>query len=295
MNNQILAIILVILATFFGTLMGVFLKLAQYDINVFTAGFLRFATGLLIILPYIFYTRFKVYKTNHFKLHLLRSIINLPMMLLGFGALVYISLEQFNAIHFIVPLIVTLLAVIIFKEKIYFIRISALIIGFIGMLIMLRPGIVEMNVGVYMILASCLMWSFIIIISKSLAKDDGPMTILTYQYSFMSIFSFFVVLFYWDTPSKSVLIFIILAAICGTILHIALNYSYKLVDLSVTQPITFFGLIWGSLLGYFVFNDKPDFFTWIGGIIIFSGVLIITYRESYLKKNIAKNSIPIKT
>ena len=147
--------------------MGVFLKIAQNEINVFTAGFLRFGLGLLIILPYIFYTKFEVYKTNHFKLHLLRSIINLPMMLLGFGALVYISLEQFNAIHFIVPLIVTLLAVIILKEKIYFIRISALIIGLIGMLIMLRPGIIEMNTGVYMILASCLMWSFIIIISKT--------------------------------------------------------------------------------------------------------------------------------
>ena len=129
MNKKILAIILVIIATFFGTLMGVFLKIAQNEINVFTAGFLRFALGLLIILPYIFYTKFKVYKTNHFKLHLLRSIINLPMMFLGFGALVYISLETFNAIHFIVPLIVTLLAVIIFKEKIYVIRISALVIG----------------------------------------------------------------------------------------------------------------------------------------------------------------------
>ena len=86
-----------------------------------------------------------------------------------------------------------------------------------------------------------------------------------------------------------------MSAICGSILHIALNYSYKLVDLSVTQPITFFGLIWGSLLGYYVFDDRPDFFTWVGGIIIFSSVLIITYRESYLKKNIAKNSIPIKT
>ena len=295
MNKKILAIILVIIATLFGTLMGVFLKIAQNEINVFTAGFLRFALGLLIILPYIFYTKFKVYKTNHFKLHLLRSIINLPMMFLGFGALVYISLETFNAIHFIVPLIVTLLAVIIFKEKIYFIRISALIIGFIGMIIMLRPGIIEMNIGIYMILASCLMWSFIIIISKSLAKDDGPMTILAYQYSFMTIFCFFVVLFYWDTPSNTVLIMILLSAICGSILHIALNYSYTLVDLSVTQPITFFGLIWGSLLGYFVFNDSPDFFTWFGGIIVFSGVLIITYRESYLKKNIAKQSIPIKT
>ena len=125
MNKKILAILLVIIATFFGTLMGVFLKIAQAEINVFTAGFLRFFLGLLFILPFILYTKFKVYKTAHLKLHLLRGIINLPMMYLGFGSLVYISLEQFNAIHFIVPLIVTLLAVIILKERIYFIRISA--------------------------------------------------------------------------------------------------------------------------------------------------------------------------
>ena len=295
MNNKILAIILVLIATFFGSLMGMFLKIAQEEINVFTAGFLRFFLGFLFILPYIVYTKFKVYKSEHLKLHLLRSIINLPMMYLGFGALVYISLEQFNALHFIVPLIVTLLAVIIFKEKIYFIRISALIIGFIGMLIMLRPGIIEMNIGVYMILASCFMWSFIIIISKSLSKDESPITILTYQYSFMSVFSFFLVLLYWEAPSYTVLIYVLLAAIAGSFLHLALNYSYKLVDLSVTQPITFFGLVWGSALGYYVFDEKPDLFTWIGGIIIFSSVLIITYRESYLKKNIAKQSLPVKS
>lgn len=295
MNKKILAILLVIIATFFGTLMGVFLKIAQAEINVFTAGFLRFFLGLLFILPFILYTKFKVYKTAHLKLHLLRGIINLPMMYLGFGSLVYISLEQFNAIHFIVPLIVTLLAVIILKERIYFIRISALIIGFLGMLIMLRPGIIEMNIGVYMILASCLMWSLIIIISKSLSKDESPITILTYQYSFMSLFTFFVALFYWESPSYMIWSYMFLSAICGTVFHIALNYSYKLVDLSATQPITFFGLIWGSLLGYYVFNDRPDFFTWIGGIFIFSGVLIITYRESYLKKNIAKQSLPVKS
>ncbi len=295
MNKKILAIILVIIATFFATLMGMFLKIAQEEINVFTAGFLRFFLGLLIIFPYILYTKFKVYQSSHFKLHLLRGIINLPMMYLGFGALVYISLEQFNALHFIVPLIVTLLAVLIFKERIYLIRISALIVGFLGMLIMIRPGIIEINIGVYMILASCLMWSLIIIISKSLSKDESPITILTYQYTFMTVFTFFIALLYWETPSYTIWIYVFLSAICGSILHIALNYSYKLVDLSVTQPITFFGLIWGSLLGYYVFDDRPDFFTWVGGIIIFSSVLIITYRESYLKKSIAKNSIPIKT
>jgi len=294
-NKQILAIILVVIATFFGTLMGVFLRLAQYEVNVFTAGFLRFFLGLLIILPYIFYTKFKVYKSSNLKLHFLRSIINLPMMYLGFGALIYIPLEQINALHFVVPLIVTLLAVVIFKEKIYFIRISALIIGFIGMLIMLRPGIIEMNIGSYMVLLSCILWSIIIIISKSLAKDDGPITIMAYQYTFMTLFSAGIALLYWEAPSYIVIFYIFLAALSGTILHTALNYSYKLVDLSLTQPITFLGLIWGSLFGYYVFDESPDLFTWIGGIIIFSGVLIITYRESYLKKNIAKISLPLKS
>ena len=295
MNKQILAIFLVIIATFFGTLMGVFLRLAQYEINVFTAGFLRFFLGLLIISPYILYTKFNVYKSSHLKLHFLRSIINLPMMYLGFGALVYISLEQVNALHFIVPLIVTLLAVIIFKEKIYFIRISALIIGFVGMLIMLRPGIVEINIGSYMILLSCVLWSIIIIISKSLSKDEGPVTIMAYQYTFMTFFSLGIAILYWETPSYEVIYYIFLAAVSGTILHISLNYSYKLVDLSLTQPITFLGLVWGSLFGFYIFDERPDYYTWIGGIIIFSGVLIITYRESYLKKNIAKKSLPLKS
>ena len=295
MNKQILAISLVIIATFFGTLMGVFLKISQFETNVFTVGFLRFFIGLLIISPYILYSKFNVYKSSHLKLHLLRSLINLPMMLLGFGALVFIPLEQIQALHFIVPLIVTLLAVFIFKEKIYFIRISALIIGFVGMLIMLRPGVTEINIGSYMIILSCILWSIVIVISKSLSKDDSPMTILTYQYTFMTIFSFAVTLFFWETPSLTVIYYVLLAAISGTILHISLNYSYQLVELSLTQPITFLGLIWGSLFGYYIFDEKPDYFTWAGGVFIFSGVLIITYRESYLKKNISKQSLPIKS
>ena len=208
MNKQIFAIILVMIATFFGTLMGVFLKLAQYEVNVFTAGFLRFFLGLLIIAPYIVYTKFRVYKSSHLKLHIARGVINLPMMYLGFGALMYIPLEQVNALHFVVPLIVTLLAVFIFKEKIYLIRISALIIGFIGMLIMLRPGIIEINIGSYMVLLSCILWSIIIIISKSLAKDEGPVTIMAYQYTFMTLFSLGIAILYWETPSYLVIFYI---------------------------------------------------------------------------------------
>ena len=295
MNKKLLAILLFVTATFFGSLMGVFMRLAQSDINVFTASFLRFGIGFVIILPYLFYSKFNVYKTNNIKLHFIRGIINVPTMYVGFAALMFIPLEQIQALHFIVPLIVTFLAVFFFKEKIRFVRISALIIGLIGMLVMLRPGIIEINIGVYMVLFSSLVWSFIIIITKFLSKNDSPITILTYQYSLVTFFSFFIVIFFWETPSSIIFFYTFLAALSGTILHIALIYSYKLVDLTLIQPFTFLSLIWASLFGYYIFGEEPDIFTWLGAIIIFSGVLIIFYRESYLKKNIAKESLPMKS
>jgi len=295
LNKKLLAILLFVTATFFGSLMGVFMRLAQSDINVFTASFLRFGIGFVIILPYLFYSKFNVYKTNNIKLHFIRGIINVPTMYVGFAALMFIPLEQIQALHFIVPIIVTFLAVFFFKEKIRFARISALIIGLIGMFVMLRPGIIEMNIGVYMVLFSSLVWSFIIIITKFLSKNDSPITILTYQYSLVTFFSFFIVIFFWETPSSIVFLYTFLAALSGTVLHLALIYSYKLVDLTLIQPFTFLSLIWASLFGYYIFGEKPDIFTWLGAIIIFSGVLIIFYRESYLKKDIAKESLPMKS
>lgn len=295
MNKKLLAILLFVTATFFGSLMGVFMRLAQSDINVFTASFLRFGIGFIIILPYLFYSKFNVYKTNNIKLHFIRGIINVPTMYVGFAALMFIPLEQIQALHFIVPIIVTFLAVFFFKEKIRFVRISALIIGLIGMLVMLRPGIIEINIGVYMVLFSSLVWSFIIIITKFLSKNDSPITILTYQYSLVTFFSFFIVIFFWEMPSSIIFLYTFLAALSGTVLHLALIYSYKLVDLTLIQPFTFLSLIWASLFGYYIFGEEPDIFTWLGAIIIFSGVLIIFYRESYLKKDIAKESLPIKS
>ena len=295
MNKKILAILLFVTATFFGSLMGVFMRLAQSDINVFTASFLRFGIGFVIILPYLFYSKFKVYKTNNIKLHFIRGIINVPTMYVGFAALMFIPLEQIQALHFIVPLIVTFLAVFFFKEKIRFVRITALIIGLLGMLVMLRPGMIEMNIGVYMVLFTSIVWSVIIIITKFLSKNDSPITILTYQYSFVTFFSFFIVIFFWETPSPIIFLYTFLAALSGTILHIALIYSYKLVDLTLIQPFTFLSLIWASLFGYNIFGEEPDIFTWLGATIIFSGVLIIFYRESYLKKDIAKESLSMKS
>ncbi len=295
LNNNQFAIFLIIISIIFGTLMGTFIKLAQEELNVFTAGFLRFFFGFLIITPYILKTKFEVFRTKNLKIHILRSALNLPAMLLGFAALAMLPLEKMTAIHFIVPIIVTILAVIFLKEKIYLYRSIALVMGFLGMLIILRPGIIDISIGIYMALISSLIWSVVIILTKKVSKDDSAITILSHQYVYMSLFSFPLVIYFWDQPSLKTIIFILCAAMSGTILHIALNHAYKLVDVTMTQPYSFLGLVVSSIIGYFVFSDKPDFYTWLGASVIFCGVLLISYRELQLNKEITRKRLNINS
>ncbi len=295
LNNNQFAIFLIIISIIFGTLMGTFIKLAQEELNVFTTGFLRFFFGFLIITPYILKTKFEVFSTKNLKIHIFRSALNLPAMLLGFAALAMLPLEKMTAIHFIVPIIVTILAVIFLKEKIYLYRSIALVMGFLGMLIILRPGIIDISIGIYMALISSLIWSVVIILTKKVSKDDSAITILSHQYVYMSLFSFPLVIYFWDQPSLKTIIFILCAAMSGTILHISLNHAYKLVDVTMTQPYSFLGLVVSSIIGYFVFSDKPDFYTWLGASVIFCGVLLISYRELQLNKEITRKRLNINS
>ena len=289
MSNNLRAILLTMSGSFFAVLMEALIRAAQYDSNVYTIGFFRFFFGLIIIFPYLVKNKFTPYKTKNFKFYFIRGLFNLPMMIFGFGALVYVPFEQFKAMHFLSPIIVVLLSFVIFREKIYLYRIFALLIGFAGMLIIVRPGIIEFNIGTIMILTSLTFWSFIIILSKFVSKDDSPITMVSYQYTLMTFFSLPLAIYFWVTPSLTSLIYVFIGAISGTILHLSLALSYKYADLSVTQPIWFTGLIFGSGIGYFAFNETPDLWTWLGGIVVFSSVLVITYNEKNKDKKNEKN------
>jgi len=88
---------------------------------------------------------------------------------------------------------------------------------------------------------------------------------------------------------------LILSALSGTVLHLALNHAYKLVDVSMTQPYSFLNLVFASIVGYFIFSETPDLFTWIGASVIFIGIFIISYREMKLDKEIIRKRIDIKS
>ena len=95
---------------------------------------------------------------------------------------------------------------------------------------------------------------------------------------------FIVVLFFWNTPSLSSIIYIFFAACSGTILHIAINHAYKLVDVSMTQPFSFLGLVFASLYGYFIFDEKLESFHYVGTALVFLGVYLA--KKNYETKTI---------
>ncbi len=295
MTNNVKGIFLALLSSFCAVLMSVFLKYAQEDSNVYTVGFMRFFFGFILILPFIFKSKFKIYKTNNLKFHITRCIINVPMMILGFSALMYIPLEQIKAIGFLSPIFVVVLSVIFLNERIYLIRTFSLLLGFVGVMIILRPGIIDVSIGAYMVLASTLLWSTIVLITKYMSKSDSAMTIITYQYTLVSLFTLPFAVIYWSNITILSVFYTFMAAIVGTVLHLAINFSYKNAPLSVLQPIWFTQLLWATFFSFFLFAEESlNYFTYIGGTLVFISVLIITYRENYLKKDVAKNSILLK-
>jgi drug/metabolite transporter (DMT)-like permease len=116
-------------------------------------------------------------------------------MYLTFGAFTMIPLEKINAIHFLNPLFVSIFAVIFFKEKIYFYRIISLILGFIGIVIVIRPGMISIETVIFMVLGSTILCALCIIITKDITKNDSALTILIYQCIFMSIFTLIIAYF----------------------------------------------------------------------------------------------------
>ena len=280
LNKKFFAVILISLSTLFEIMMFTVLRIVQSDINVYTTSFFRFFFSLIILIPYIFYTKFNFIKTNNIKKHLVRSSLNLPAMYLTFGALTMIPLEKINAIHFLNPLFVSIFAVIFFKEKIYIYRVISLILGFVGIIVVIRPGLIPLEIGSFMVLGSTVLWALCIIITKDITKEESAINILIFQCIFMSLFTFVIAYFNWELPSSDQLVLLFLSALFGNVFHLMINHSFKIADLTLTAPFRYSVLIWGSLFGFLFFNEIPDYFTWIGGTIIFLSILILTYYES---------------
>ena len=287
-NKFLTVALLAIGATFFGSFMGAGVKLLSDDLHPIIICFYRCLMGLIIITPFVARNNFQALKTTNMQLQIFRALINIISMICWFSAIGMMHFEKATALGFTTPLFTTILAVLVLGEVIRFHRTAALLLGFIGILIIIRPGYVPFEFGTILMLIASFSFSFVLIFVKKLSASDTSLTIIFYHLLYMTPVFFILSLFYWQTVTLDQVIIFSMMGASGLLSHWCLAQAFKLSDTTFVMPLQFTKLIWASLIGLFIFAEQPDIWTWIGGIIIFISVVYITYREAFKKKGTQK-------
>ena len=288
MNKKLFVIFLSLLGTGTAAIMVSGIKLLSQDLNPFIIAFYRCLFGVIIMLPFMIYNYPEAWKTHNIKLQFVRSAINVYSMISWFTAIGTLQLEKAAAIGFTTPLFTTILAIIFLGEVIRIQRITALIVGFIGILVVIRPGYIPFESGALWLLTAAITFSIVIIIVKKLTEKDSSLTTAFYQMAFMVPPTFFIALFFWESININQFLLFIFVAIAGFITQFSFAQCLKMAETTFIMPIQFTKLIWLSLIGYFFFMEVPDIWTWIGASIIFSSILFIAYREAINKNSLLK-------
>ncbi len=199
-------------------------------------------------------------------------------------ALSMTPLALVQALGFTAPLFATVLAIFILGERVRLRRWTALIAGFIGALIIIRPGIQPIDTGSLLTLGSAAVWGFTLITIKILSRTDSAVTITAYMVLLMSPLSLLLALYYWTWPDPATWMWLVVCGVSGTVAQLLMAQSFRVADATVVLPFDFTKIVWGALIGYLAFGEVVDLWTWIGAAVIFSGITYITYRERKLAK-----------
>ena len=265
--------------------MGVFIKLSSSQLHPLEVVFFRNFLALFFLTPWIFKQRATVFKSNRKKLYTLRAVFNVVGMAAGFTALTLIPLAEATALSFTAPLFATLGAALILGEVVRQRRIIAIFFGFIGMLIILRPGIETISPGALLAIANAITIAITVLIVKKLTTTEKPITIVAYMALLQTPMALIPALFYWEWPTLITWTWLFCLAGAGTIGHLMYTKAIQLAEVSQLQPIDFVRLPIIALFGYIVFAEQPGIWVWIGGAVIFLSTAYVTHREAAISKN----------
>ncbi len=246
--------------------------------------FFRNLFGFLAIAPIFIRQGFKPLRTTRLGLHMTRGVLQAVSMMAFFTGVTMAPFAEATSISFSGPLFATLLAVLVLRERIRMRRIVALSAGFLGVLIVLRPGFVEVGLGQGLLLTSSLIWGAAIVVIKRLAATESAATQTVYMGLVMTPISFLPALYVWQTPTLSQLAWMAVIGVFGTLGHYSFASAFRRADSSALLPLDFLRLLWASLLGYVMFAEIPDLWSWIGGGVIFASATYIAFREAQLAR-----------
>ena len=256
------------------------IRIASNEQHPFEVAFFRNLFGFVVLSPFLLRHGFGALRTRRLPLHAARGAVHVSAMLMFFFAVPITPLGTVAALSFTAPLFVTIGAVLVLGEVVRIRRIVALIAGFAGALVIVRPGMVALDPGSLLVLGSSAVWAAAMILIKLLSRTESSLTMTAYMAVFLTPLSSIAAAFVWQWPSLEELGWFALMGTFGTASHLCLAQAFREADATVVLPVDFLRLIWASLFGYLLFNEVPVLFVWIGGVIIFASTLYLAYREA---------------
>ena len=199
-------------------------------------------------------------------------------------AIRHVPLADAIAVTFVVPFMVTVLGVVLLGETVGVRRWSAIIVGFIGALIIIRPGLGVFHPAIFFVLLAALFFAFRQVMSRMLAATDRTLTTVVYTALVSAAILSIPVPFFWQTPDSAKTIGL-LAAMAGlaAVGEILIIRAFELAQASVAAPVHYSLIIWATFYGWLIFDQLPDFWTWVGTGIIFATGIYLIYRERAVK------------
>ncbi|MET0550455.1 MAG: DMT family transporter [Xanthomonas sp.] len=281
------AALLMLASTMAFGLMVVAIRLASAQLSTLQIAFFRTLFGLLFLLPMLLRPGRPLPRTAQLPRYLLRTAIGLVSMLAGFWAIGHLPLSQAIALSYSTPLFATLAAALWLGETVRLRRWLAVLCGFAGVLLIVRPGAAAFSPGTLVAVLAAVMSALVAIQIKQLARVDDANTVVFYTYAFWVPMSLLPALFVWRWPQGIDWLWLLATGLFGTLGQLLWTHALRLGEVSALTPISFTQLPLVALFGWWLFDETPDGGTLLGALVILGANAYIAHREAVLARRAA--------
>ena len=284
------AALLMLGSTVFFGLMAVSIKLAAETLHTFEIAFFRNFFGLVAALPLLLRHGPGLLRTTQLPRYFIRCLIGVLSMFCGFWAIGHLPLAQAVSLSYSTPLFVTIAAVWFLHEQVRARRWAAVVLGFIGVLVIVRPGSASFTAGSLVALSAAVLSGIVAIQIKQLSATEPADRIVLWTTMLWVPMSLGPALFVWEWPQGITWLWVASAGLLGTGGHMLWTRALKLGDVSALTPISFMQLPLVAVFGYVLFGEAVDRWTVLGAAIIFAANAYIAHREAQLSRRAATSS-----
>ena len=279
----------ILVAALLFAMMTVLIKIVGETIHVTEILLIRQAVMVLIVAPAILPSFPASMATSRPDLHAARILLATTAMLCGFTAIIHLPLAEATAIGFSKTFFITIFAILILKETVGVRRWTATIVGFIGVLIIVRPtGIDALTAYGLLALGGAAAASMVMILIRLLSKIDKPVTILTYQALFVGLIMAPPAVWFWTWPSLEEFALMVAIGVVSWAAQMCNIQAFKAGEATAIASFDYTRLLYAAVAGYLLFSDVPDLATWLGAAIIIGASIYTARREAARGKKLVR-------